>query len=198
MLDLLVNNAGILSPRRIETAEGHELTLAVNHLSPFLLTRLLLPALRDSGAGRVVHTGSSSSDRAGIDPDDLELTRRWRMTRAYARSKLALLMTAIEIADQEQRRGVTVNVAHPGLVATNLVRSGGIDQFVWSRLLSRVALTPQQGADTALFAALSPECAGVTGRYLKRRAPATPNRRALDTMLRARVLAATERLVEPD
>ncbi len=194
-LELLVTNAGTLSPHRVETVEGHELTLAVNHLSPFVLTRALLPLLRASGAGRVVATGSSTSDHAGIDPDDLEMARRWRMTRAYARSKLALLMTATEIARQEQGRGVSVNVVHPGLVATDLVRSGGIDQFVWSRVLSRIALDARAGADCTLFAALSPDLAETTGCYLKRRRPARPNRRVLDPALRARVLAATERLV---
>ncbi len=191
-LHVLVNNAGLLSPRRVETAEGHELTLAVNHLAPFVLTRALLPALRASGRGRVVMTGSSSSDMARIDPDDLQLTRGWRMTRAYARSKLALLMTTTETA-RAAGTGVTLNVVHPGLVATGLVRSGGIDQAVW-RLLARVALSEAQGADTPLHAALSPELDGVSGRYLKRRVPVAPNRLARDPALRARVLAATERL----
>ncbi|MCQ8277122.1 SDR family NAD(P)-dependent oxidoreductase [Acetobacteraceae bacterium KSS8] len=193
-LDVLVNNAGILSPRRTETDEGHETTLAVNHLAPFVLTRALLPALRASGRGRVVQTGSSTSDQASIDPDDLELRRGWRMTRAYARSKLALLMVAIELAAAERDRGVDVNVVHPGLVATDLVRAGGIDQWVWRHILSRMALSPEQGADTLLHAALSPDFAGISGCYLKKRAPVLPNRRALDPGLRARVLAATERL----
>ncbi len=197
VLDVLVNNAGLLSPRRVETAEGHELTLAVNHLAPFVLTRALLPALRRSGRGRVVMTGSSSSDMAGIDPDDLPLKRGWRMTRAYARSKLALLMTTIETARATAGTGVSLNVVHPGLVATGLVRSGGIDQAAW-RLLARVALSEAQGADTPLHAALAPELDGVSGRYLKRRAPAAPNRLARDPALRARVLAATERLAGPD
>ena len=195
VLDVLVNNAGLLSPGRVETAEGHELTLAVNHLAPFVLTRALLPALQASGRGRVVMTGSSSSDLAGIDPDDLQLRRGWRMTRAYARSKLALLMTTIETA--RTTAGVSLNVVHPGLVATGLVRSGGIDQAAW-RLLARVALSEAQGADAPLHAALAPELEGVSGRYLKRHALVAPNRLARDPALRARVLAATERLAGPD
>ena len=195
-LDVLVNNAGLLSPSRVETAEGHELTLAVNHLAPFVLTRSLLPVLQASGRGRVVMTGSSSSDQARIDPDDLELRQNWRMTRAYARSKLALLMTTMETARATTGTGVTLNVVHPGLVATGLVRSGGIDQAAW-RLLSRVALSEAQGADTPLHAAVSPELDGISGRYLKRRALVAPNRLARDPALRARVLAATERLAGP-
>ncbi len=197
VVDVLVNNAGTLSPRRLETAEGHELTLAVNHLAPFVLTRTLLPALQAGGTGRVVMVGSSSADRATIDPDDLELRRGWFMARAYARSKLALLMTSIETAARLRELGVTINVVHPGLVATGLVRSGGIEQLVW-RAMSRFALTEAQGADTPLHAALAPELAGVSGCYLKSRAVVAPNRRALDPALRARVLAATERLAGAD
>ena len=99
------------------------------------------------------------------------------MTRAYARSKLALLMTTTETARATTGTGVTLNVVHPGLVATGLVRSGGIDQAAW-RLLSRVALSEAQGADTPLHAALSPELDGISGRYLKRRALVAPNRLA--------------------
>ncbi|MGI4744565.1 MAG: SDR family NAD(P)-dependent oxidoreductase [Janthinobacterium lividum] len=193
-LDLLVNNAGILSHRRIETVEGHELTLAVNHLTPFVLTQTLLPALRRAHAGRIVMTGSSTSDRARIDPDNLELRRGWRMTRAYARSKLASLMTSFEIAGQLAGSGTTINVVHPGMVATDLVRSGGVNQFVW-KMIAPFSLTAEAGADTPLYACLSPEMAGISGRYLKRRALAVPNRRAADPLLCSRVLAATERLV---
>lgn len=195
-LDVLVNNAGLLSPRRTETREGHELTLAVNHLAPFVLIRALLPALQESGAGRVVMTGSSTSDHAWIDPDDLELRRGWFMTRAYARSKLALLMTSVELSAQLRGTGTTVNVVHPGLVATGLVKGGGLNQLGW-KALAPFSLTELQGADTPLHACLSPSLAGVSGCYLKRRTVVAPNRRVLDPALRARVLAATERLVTP-
>ncbi len=197
-LDILVNNAGTLSRHRIETAEGHELTLAVNHLSPFVLTESLLPALRASAAARVVMVGSSSSDHARIDPDDLELRRGWFMSRAYARSKLASLMTGLELAPSLQQAGrqagVFLNVVHPGLVATGLVRDGVAAKLVW-RALAAVALTAPQGAETPLRAALSPALQGVSGRYLNPRGEARPNRRALDPALRARVLAATRALL---
>ena len=192
-LDILVNNAGVLSPRRVETGEGHELTLAVNHLSPFVLTEALLPVLAASGTARVVTVGSSSSDAASIDPDDLELRRGWFMTRAYARSKLASLMVGLELAPALRGSNVFLNVVHPGLVATRLVRAGGAAQLAW-RALAAIAMTPRQGAETPLRAALSPALDGVSGRYLKPHGEATPNRRALDPGLRARVLAATRAL----
>lgn len=195
---LLVNNAGTLSPRRVITGEGHELTLAVNHLSPFVLTRSLLPALLQAGgargvATRVVNVGSSTSDRARIDPDDLELARRWGMVRAYSRSKLALLMCSLALSRRLDGSGVAVNVVHPGTVATGLVRSPGVVGLSW-KLMAPFVLSECQGADTPLFAALSPECEGLSGSYLKRRRPVLPNRAALDPALCERVLAATEAL----
>ena len=193
-LDLLVNNAGLLSPRRIETAEGHEHTLAVNHLAPFVLTEALLPSLRAADRARIVNVGSSTADRARINPDDLELERRWGMVRAYAQSKLALLMTSLSLAGQLDGSGISVNVVHPGMVATGLVRNRGVVGLAW-RAMAPFLLSEQQGAETPLFAACSPDAAGLTGGYLKRCRPVPPNPLATDPALRARVLDATRRLV---
>lgn len=193
-ISLLVNNAGLLSRERQVTAEGQEMTLATNLLSPLALTRALLPALTAAAPSRIVMIGSSTSDRARIDPDNLELTRAWRMSRAYARSKLALLMMSRLWAARLAPLGVMLNVVHPGLVATGIVRHGGVDEFVW-RLMGRFALTPEQGAETPLYACLSPEMAGKTELYLKRRQAAAPNRLVFDAALVARVEAAVERLL---
>ncbi len=196
-LALLVNNAGTLSPRRVTTAEGHERTLAVNHLAPFVLTRGLLPALRRDAAAsrdaRIIDVGSSTSDRARIDPDDLELVRHWGMVRAYSSSKLALLMTSLALARQLQGSGIGVNVVHPGTVATRLVRDPGVVGLAW-KLMAPFVLSERQGADTPLHAALSSDCEGLSGSYLKRRRPARPNPLALDRALCRRVLVATEAL----
>jgi NAD(P)-dependent dehydrogenase (short-subunit alcohol dehydrogenase family) len=193
-LDLLVNNAGVLSSMQEITAEGHERVLATNLLSPLALTEALLPALQAAGAARVVMVGSSSSDRARIDPDNLELSRGWKMVRAYSQSKLALLMTSLVLAQRLEGSGITVNVVHPGLVATDIVRHGGIVGLAW-KLMAPFSLTPEQGAETPLYASLSPEMAGKTGLYLKRCRPAAPNPLVRDTALVARVEAATRHLL---
>ena len=193
-LDLLVNNAGVLSPRRQVTAEGHERTLATNLLSPLALTEALLPALQAAAPSRIVMIGSSSSDRARIDPDDLELKRGWSMVRAYAQSKLALLIASRALAERLEGSGVTVNVIHPGLVATDIVRHGGVVGLAW-RLMAPFSLTPEQGAVTPLYACLSPEMAGKTGLYLKRRRPAAINPLAANPAIAARVTAATAQLL---
>lgn len=190
---VLVNNAGIFDAKKVITAEGHERVLATNLLAPFVWTDALLPALRAGAPSRIVNIGSSTSDRARIDPDHLVLGRDWTMVRAYGQSKLALMMTTFALAKRLEGSGVTANVVHPGLVATGLVRTGGIIGLVW-RCMAPFALSEEQGADTALYAALAPEMGTASGLYLKNRRVAPPNRRALDPVLVERVWTATERL----
>ena len=190
---VLVNNAGVFDATRIVTAEGHERVLAVNLLSPFVLTRALLPAL---GAGaRIVTVGSSTSDRARIDPERLVLGARWTMTQAYAQSKLAAMMMTFAFARQLAGTGVTANVVHPGLVASGLVRTGGIIGLAW-RCMAPFALREEEGADTPLAAALAPEFAAVSGAYLKNRRAAPPNPQALDPALVERVWGETQALAD--
>ena len=193
-LALLVNNAGVFRARRERTGEGRDLVLAVNHLAPFLLMRELAAALQAGGPSRIVTIGSSTADRARIDPGDLELDRRWTMTGAYGRSKLAVMMATFEIADRLAGSGTVANVVHPGAVATNLVRTPGIIGLSW-RLMAPFLRAEPQGADTPLHVALSPLLADVTGAYFKDREPARPNPRATDPALRRRIWDETERLV---
>jgi NAD(P)-dependent dehydrogenase (short-subunit alcohol dehydrogenase family) len=193
-VDVLVNNAGIFTPRREETSEGHERIIAVNHLAPFVLTRALLPALA-SGA-RIVNVGSNSSDMARITPDDLEGRRKWGVVHTYPQSKLALLMVTRVWAERLRDRGITANTVHPGAVATGLVRAGGPIGLAW-RCMAPFLLTEAQGAETPLRAALAPEFAGISGAYVKKKGPVRPNRLAADADLVQRVWAATELLTGP-
>jgi NAD(P)-dependent dehydrogenase (short-subunit alcohol dehydrogenase family) len=193
-IDVLVNNAGVFTPHRQETSEGHERVLAVNHLAPFVLTRAVAPAL--ARGARVVNVGSSSSDNARIDPDDLEGRRRWGRLYSYAQSKLALLMATGLWAEILRPQGVVANTVHPGAVATTLVRAGGAIGLVW-RGVAPLLLTEAQGAATPLRAALAPEFADVSGAYIKKQGVVAPNPRALDAELVRRVWAATETLAGP-
>ena len=197
VIDVLVNNAGTFSTRRELTEEGHERVLATNQLSAFMLTRALIPALRcaaeASGSARIVNIGSSTSDRAKIEPSDLEGEQRWSMVRAYGQSKLALMMQTFGWAQRLQGTGVVANVVHPGTVATKLVRARGAVGLAW-RLMAPFIATEEQGADTPLHVALAPEFGGITGAYVKRRRIVKPNRLALDSDLVERVWLATEKL----
>ena len=192
-LTVLINNAGVFETRPTATAEGHDRVLATNLLCPFVLTQELLPSLTAGAPSRIVNIGSSTSDRAQINPDALVLGRRWAMRRAYSQSKLALMMTTFRLANRLKGTGVVANVVHPGLVATGLVRSGGLIGLVWQGL-ALTALTEEQGADTPLHAALAPELGSVSGVYLKNRRAVPPNPQALDAELLERVWQATERL----
>jgi NAD(P)-dependent dehydrogenase (short-subunit alcohol dehydrogenase family) len=194
-LALLVNNAGMFTARRQSTAEGLEATLVVNHLAPVVLTDALENTLRAGAPSRIVNVGSSRSDRAEIDPDDLELVRSWGMVRAYSRSKLAMMITTFERAKRLRGSGVVAHVVHPGAVATNLVRESGAIGVAW-RLMAPLLRTEEQGADTLLHVALAPDWAAVTGAYVKDGTAVRPNPRALDPVLAARVDAATRALIE--
>jgi NAD(P)-dependent dehydrogenase (short-subunit alcohol dehydrogenase family) len=120
-LDTLVNNAGVYEAERRESADGYELTLAVNHLSHFLLTALLLPKLREPA--RIVNVASIG--QAPLDFDDLMVERGYEGFAAYAKSKLAQVLFTFELADRLDGRDVTVNAVHPAtLMDTNMVDAG--------------------------------------------------------------------------
>lgn len=192
-IKVLVNNAGLFDAEPVMTAEGHERVLATNLLSPIVLTETLLPALIAAAPSRIVTVGSSTSDKTSIDPDQLALGRRWTMVRAYSQSKLALMMATFALAKRLDGSGVVANVVHPGLVASGLIRTGGAISLIW-RCMAPFALTEEQGADTPLYAALAPDMATVSGRYLKDRRAVPPNPRSRDPVLVERVWAATQRL----
>src|SRR5512138_1786959 len=194
-IDVLVNNAGAMHARRKESPDGHELTLAVNHLAPFLLTGLLLPRLRASAPSRVV-TVSSEAHRIGpLDLDDLESRRGYSAMRAYGRSKLANVLFANELARRVAGGGVTSNSLHPGVVATGF----GRNDPGWFRLLVTVGrpflATPEKGARTSIHVSAAPELAGVTGRYFKDRQEVAPAPFARDEDVAQRLWEISERLV---
>ncbi len=193
-LDVLVNNAGLITPRRQVTPEGHEMIMAVNHLAPFVLTSALEPALRGGAPSRVVNVGSTASDRANLQAMDLEGARSWNPYSAYCRSKLALMMATFERARRLAGTGVAVNVVHPGVVSTTLGSVPGPIGWAWN-LGRRFMITPEQGAVTPLHLALSPLVEGETGQYWKRSRPVRPNRQALDAVLVRQLWQETERLV---
>ena len=192
---LLVNNAGIFTTRREDTAEGHERTLATNHLAPFALTRALRPTLEAHGAARIVNVGSVIGERARLDLADLELRRGWSGPRAYARSKLLLAAATFAWARRLAGTGVVANVVHPGSVATAIVRDGALATLAW-RLATPFLLTPAQGAAAPLHLALSSDWAGRTGRYARRMAEAPAGTLALDDAVVDRVWNLTEEIVK--
>lgn len=199
-LDALVNNAGGLLARRTETADGFEATFGVNHLGHFLLTRLLTDLLVASEPARVVVVSSDYHRRArnGLDFDDLQLVHRYSGQVAYARSKLANILFARELARQMSGTGVTANALHPGYVATRFGRDGDTGLFgATLALLARpIMISASQGASTSVFLASSPEVEGVTGGYWARCAPHAPAPAALDDDAARRLWEVSEELVD--
>jgi NAD(P)-dependent dehydrogenase (short-subunit alcohol dehydrogenase family) len=164
-LDVLVNNAGATFGRRQETVDGLEMTLALNHLAYFLLTNLLLDALQAGAPARIVNVSSFAHKLARINFDDLQGRRRYVGWQAYGQSKLANVLFTYELARRLAGTGVTANALDPGLVATDFgLRDAGIVGRS-KRLLNVFALSPEEGAQTSIYLATSPEVEGITGKY---------------------------------
>src|ERR687890_2028432 len=119
-LDVLINDAGLFRSERITTAEGLEMTFAVNHLAYFLLTRLLLDVLKASSPSRIVNVSSGDHTNGTIDFDDLQGEKGYKGAKAYSQSKLATVLFTYELARRLEGTGVTANCLHPGVVGTNL------------------------------------------------------------------------------
>jgi len=166
-LDVLVNNAGAIFSRRQVTADGLEATFALNHMSYFLLTNLLLNRLRAAEAGRIVVVASIAHRRARLDFDDLQSERRYSVRTAYSRSKLANVMFAYALARRLEGSSVTVNALHPGLVASRFGSNNGWLFRNGLKLAFRVsgAIGVEEGAELNIRLASDPALEGVSGRY---------------------------------
>jgi NAD(P)-dependent dehydrogenase (short-subunit alcohol dehydrogenase family) len=173
-LDVLVNNAGLVQSRRVETPDGLELTLAVNHLAPFLLTDLLLDLLKRSAPSRVITVSSEARRGASIDFDDLQSERRYRGFPVYGITKLANILFTYELAERLEGTGVVANCLHPGAVSTNFAQNNRGPIALLFRLFKPFMRSPEQGADTLVYLASSPEAGELNGKYLTNRKEVSP------------------------
>ena len=171
-LDVLLNNAGAIFPTYQESVDGLEMTFALNHISYFLLTHLLLDNLKETaqaqGAARIVnvssnaHTGARHGLRLGRPGD----ASAFSLFGAYGESKLANILFTYELARRLEGTGVSVNAVHPGFVATGFGGNmKGLMGFIIRILQRLIAKTPQQGAETLVYLASSPDIKGVSGKY---------------------------------
>lgn len=183
-VDVLVNNAGLLAPRRETTVDGAEMTLAVNYLAPFLLTNLLLDRL-----GRVVTVTSALHARGRIDVDELDGGRRYSAWGAYNRSKLATVLFTLELARRAEGRVRAVCV-HPGTVASSFYDGMPPSAQPLIRVAKRFMTTSDEAAGAVAWLAT----ADVADGYYVGRRPATPSRAALDPVLAGRLWDVSARL----
>ena len=186
-LDVLVNNAGAIFRQRQETVDGIEMTFALNYLGYFLLTNLLLDTIKASAPARIINVSSRSHARAQINFDDLQSRSSYRGLQAYAQSKLAIVLFTYELARRLEGTGVTVNALHPGVVATNFATNNRGVVGLSMRLFRLAFISPEQGAQTSIYLATSPEVEGVTGKYFVKQQAVPSSPASYDTATASRL-----------
>ncbi|MBK7860931.1 MAG: SDR family oxidoreductase [Archangiaceae bacterium] len=198
-LEVLVNNAGLVTPSRQVTEDGLETTFAVNHLGYFLLTTLLLDLIVQSAPARIVNVASIGHYQGTMSFDDLGFEKGgWSVMKAYQRSKLGNVLFTRLLAKKLQGQGVTVNALHPG----------GVDTPIWDKApwyakpflaVMRWAflITPQEGGQTLVHLASSPQIEGQTGLYFSDNKVTEPSKLAQDEALAERLWQVSEALVTP-
>ncbi len=197
-LDVLVNNAGLFLSTRRETEDGIEATWAVNHLAPFLLTNLLLDALKASAPARIV-TVSSDAHRAGeIDFDDLEMQAKYRWLAAYAQSKLANVLFTYELARRLEGTGVTATCMHPGTVATGIWNRNKNALNYFLRLFKPFYMSSKKSAEAVVRLAVAPDVEGVTSQYFDKMEPAKSSPVSYDEAVAARLWQISAEMVDLD
>lgn len=164
-LDVLINNAGAVYLLRKESVDGIEMTFAGNHLSYFLLTNLLLDTIRRSAPARIINVSSNAHVGHVLDFDDLQFQHGYQFMRAYGKSKLANILFTNELDRRLASSGVTVNALHPGFVATNIGGNNGWLVRLFLPLIRLSAISADEGAETSIYLAASPEVEGVSGKY---------------------------------
>lgn len=195
-LHVLINNAGGANNTRQVTPDGYEATFAANYLAPFLLTELLLDVLKASAPARIVNVSSAAHVRGKLDFDDLQGEKSYNLWKAYGQAKLALILSTYELARRLQGSGVTVNALHPGVIASNFDQ--GLSSFMrWGwKVITPFLSSVEQGAQTTLYLATSPEVEGVSGKYFANRKEVRSSRLSYDQAAGQRLWEVSEELVQ--
>jgi NAD(P)-dependent dehydrogenase (short-subunit alcohol dehydrogenase family) len=194
-IDVLVNNAGAMFEKRHLSPDGLEMTWALNHVAPFLLTELLLDRLKSSAPARVVTTSSDAHKGAKIPWDDLNAGRSYggRGFSRYGQTKLANILFTAELARRLEGTGVTANCFHPGLVATGFNRNNGPLMHLAMTVVKPFSRTPEKGAETLVWLVDSEEAGAENGGYFVDCKRAQPQAPARDMDAARRLWDVTER-----
>ena len=195
-IDVLINNAGVVEPGRKLTEDGIELTWAVNHLAPFLMTTLLLDRLKASAPARIITTTSALHKMGPIPFDDFTAEKSYSGVRRYSETKLANILFTRKLASRLEGARVTASCYHPGAVATALGRDSRLIAFIM-KLASPFMRTPEKGAETLVWLADSPDAAGQNGGYYVDKRRVEPATAARDDDAAKRLWQASEEQVIP-
>jgi NAD(P)-dependent dehydrogenase (short-subunit alcohol dehydrogenase family) len=181
-VDGLVNNAGAMYSDRRLSDDGIELTWALNHLAPFLLTTLLLERLKQSAPARIITTASDAHRGASLPLDDLNAEHSYSAKgfRRYGQSKLANILFTLELGNRLESSGVTASCFHPGLVATGFNHNNGVVMGLAMTILKPFSRNPEKGAETLVWLCDSEEVPATNGGYFVDKKLATPSAAAQD------------------
>lgn len=199
-IDVLINNAGVITLNRQETKDGLELQFGVNHVGHFLLTTQLLGVIKNSRTARIVVVGSGAHKIGKIDFSNLPLKKGFSVFSAYGRAKLCNLLFTKELARrllEEKITHVTVNCVHPGAVATNMGvdRKTGFGKTIM-RILKPFFQTPEKGATCAIYVATSEEGGRISGEYWYKSKLQRSSKRSRDIELAKKLWIVSEELVK--
>ncbi|OWY21017.1 KR domain-containing protein [Sphingobacteriales bacterium UPWRP_1] len=198
-IDVLLNNAGLMTSKRTITQDGLETTFATNHIAYFLLTNLLLPNINAAPNARIVNVASGIHPMIReVDFDNLQSEKSFQPFTAYALSKLGNILFTYELARRLAAAGsnTTVNCLHPGFVGSNFGQNDtGSLWMHWSmKLLKPFIRTPEKGAETAVYLASADKVTGISGQYFVDCKAASSSSLSYDTALAGRFWQATEKL----
>ena len=185
-IHVLVHNAGAINTERRESVDGHELTLAVNHLAPMLLTHLLEDRLVASSPSRVITVASGAHWRGSVDFDDLQSQRSYSQLGVYSATKLMNILFARELARRLAGTGVVSNAVHPGFVHSGFGPQKGVLRTAW-KLMRPLMISSEDGADGIVWLASAPEAGNVSGEYFVKRKVALSSPRSKDMDLARRL-----------
>lgn len=185
-LDVLINNVGVYMKDRILSDDGYEMTFAVNHLAPFLLTNELIPLIKKSNYARIVNVSSTTHHQGDLDFDDLMYEKSYEGYRAYCRSKLANILFTNELSERLKDTHLTANSLHPGAINTKLLHAA----------FNMQGASVKKGAETSVYLASSEKAANITGKYFENKKMTEPSSKAKDKTLQKELWEVSEKLVK--
>ena len=196
-LHVLINNAGVNLSKHSLTEDGIETTFAVNYLAQYMLSILFFDILKKSAPARIVNVASSVQAKS-IDFDNLNGDKHYSQLKAYAQSKLAVVLFTYEFARRTIGTGVSVNCLHPGYVKTNMIRNFRPFVKYFYHLVGLFMKSPKRGAKTSIYLASTPDIDGASGKYFKKRKEARSAKRSYDISLSRKLWDVSAKLTNLD